>query len=85
MTVPSAEPVKLTVAHVLREGLLHKKRAEEEALQLKKLEGELYDSSEFDKWRTEMRSKDEAERARQIEARRIEMVIASGCVVASLA
>ena len=54
--------VKLTAASILREDSLYKKKQEKEAAVLKKYESELRDTSEFYRWQTVERKKEEAEK-----------------------
>lgn len=68
--------VKLNMAAILREEAVYKKQQEQEAAMLKVYEEELRDASNYYKWQTEMKEKDEEERRLEVERRRIEMAMA---------
>ena len=68
--------VKLTTAAVVREGHLLKKKEKEELKKLKDYEMSLRDEREFERWRTEMKEKDEVERLEHIQKKKIEMEMA---------
>ena len=65
--------VKLTAASILREDNLYKKKQAKEAAVLKKYESELRDTSEFYRWQTEERIKEEAQKLARVERLRLEM------------
>ncbi len=50
-----AAPVRLTVASVMREDALYKKKQEDEARLIQAYESELRDSSEFIAWQAKMK------------------------------
>jgi hypothetical protein len=65
--------VKLTAASILREDNLYKKKQAKEAAVLQKFESELRDTSEFYRWQTEERQKEEAQKLARVERLRLEM------------
>ena len=54
--------VKLTVASVLREDALFRKKQQEEAALIQAYESELRDTTSFNKWKAEMKERDEKAR-----------------------
>jgi hypothetical protein len=65
--------VKLTAASILREDNLYKKKQAKEAEVLKKYESELRDTSEFFRWQTEERIKEDAKKLARVEQLRLDM------------
>mmetsp|Transcript_5900 Transcript_5900/g.11252 ORF Transcript_5900/g.11252 Transcript_5900/m.11252 type:complete len:678 (-) Transcript_5900:239-2272(-) len=70
---PPAAHVRLNTAAILREDAVYKKKQEQEAERIKLYEADLRDDSEFRKWQTDMRVKDDQDRMDAIEKRRAEM------------
>jgi hypothetical protein len=68
--------VKLTTAHILREGHHLKVREAEEQKVLKEYEMNLRDDEEFNRWKSEMNEKDDIERLEHITKKKIEMEMA---------
>ena len=83
--------VKLTVASVLREDALFRKKQQEEAALIQAYESELRDTTSFNKWKAEMKERDEKARLAAVEALRLEMAAAAKeakearCVIAHCA
>ena len=69
--------VKLNVATVLREDALFKKKQEQEAALIKAYESELRDSTDYYKWQTSMKERDEEAKLLAVENRRQEMAAAA--------
>ena len=67
-------PVKFNASAILREDAMYKRKQESEANLIKAYEAELRDSTEYYRWQTEMRAKDEEDRLALVEQRRNESV-----------
>lgn len=65
--------VKLNAAAILREDALYKKKQLEEAKMIEKFETELRDDSEFTRWQSQMKAKDDEERRFKVEQTKKEM------------
>mmetsp|Transcript_9347 Transcript_9347/g.13912 ORF Transcript_9347/g.13912 Transcript_9347/m.13912 type:complete len:470 (+) Transcript_9347:1264-2673(+) len=68
--------VKLNAAAILREEARLKKEEEAERKRLESFMIDMRDDSQYEKWRSEMRAKDELERMEQLQMRKIEMELA---------
>tara|TARA_B100000482_G_scaffold183206_2_gene157893 strand:+ start:79 stop:537 length:459 start_codon:yes stop_codon:yes gene_type:complete len=63
--------VKLNTATILREDALFRAKQEQEAAKINAYEAELRDSSDFYRWQTDMRAKDQKTRLEQIARTRV--------------
>ena len=70
---PLKTEIKMTAASIMREELLLKKKEEEMKTKIENIELNLHDASEFERWQTEMKLKDNIEKKQQMEIRKMEM------------
>lgn len=69
-------PVRATAAAVLREDALLKQKQAKEFQLLKDYERGLHDASEYNRWQTEMKEKDQQEEELRVQRRAVEMQLA---------
>jgi hypothetical protein len=70
---PTEAEVKLNAASIIREDALYKRKQATEAATIKAYESELRDSTEFYRWQTEMRRRDEKVKFDKVEEVRVDM------------
>ena len=68
------EPIRMTASAILREDALYRRKQAEQAKIVESYESCLRDASAYHRWQSEMKQKDERERLRLVDERRIEMV-----------
>ena len=67
------KPIRMTASAILREDALYRRKQAEQAKLVKDYESCLRDASAYYRWQSEMKCKDEKERLRLVDERRIEM------------